>query len=126
MKKIALYANVYDTTVGQSISYMDFFSQFGEVILVTSESNINRIIEECDILAIPGGSDVLSLKHNIFPGFNATRANPHFEYLDEHLLKPWIETSKPIIAICRGIQVLNVAMGGTLYTDVLGHVQREE
>lgn len=32
-------------------------------------------------------------------------------------------TTKPIMGICRGCQVINVAMGGTLYQDISGHRQ---
>lgn len=124
--KIALYANVYDTTVGQTIAYMNFFGLFGEVILVTSESDLGRIIKECDILGLPGGSDVLSTKYNMKPGFNSRYINTHYEYLDKNLLEPWIATNKPIIGICRGMQILNVALGGTLHTHIEGHVQDEE
>jgi anthranilate/para-aminobenzoate synthase component II len=124
---IALYSNVYETSVGQGIAYMDFFNEFGEVILVTTESNLSRIIEQCDVLAVPGGMDVLALGvGNDNPGFHAGKANPHYEYLDKYLMVPWIETGKPIIAICRGMQALNVHMGGTLHKHVSGHNQGDD
>lgn len=40
-----------------------------------------------------------------------------------HLMKKVLQTSMPVLAICRGMQVLNVALGGTLHThlpDVYG------
>jgi putative glutamine amidotransferase len=36
------------------------------------------------------------------------------------------ETSRPILAICRGHQVLNVALGGTLVLDIPGHADAEQ
>jgi len=122
--KILIYGNVYDTAVGQSIAYMDFFSQFGDVIIVTSEMDLDWMIEIGDILALPGGMDVLNNKAK--PGFYAGKAHPHYEYLDENLLAPWLKTSKPIIGICRGMQVLNTRLGGTLHRHVIEHVQADK
>lgn len=41
------------------------------------------------------------------------------------LLEELKESPKPLLAICRGIQVLNVACGGTLIQDMAGHRQSE-
>ena len=124
--KIALYANVTDGFVGQNLAYMNYFGQFGEVILVTSESDLTRILETCDILALPGGADVSPLTYKSLPGFFSNRNNPHYEHLDKYLLDPWLLTNKPIIGICRGLQVLNVHMGGTLHPHINGHVQDDK
>ena len=121
MKKILIYANVFDTTVGQSISYMEFFSKFGEVILITSEMDMKKWINYGDILAVPGGMDLASYRYGEKPGFNSKLVNNHFEYLDNHLLAPWLLTGKPVIGICRGMQALNVALGGTLHRHVVDH-----
>lgn len=125
MKKpiILIYTNVFETTVGQGRAYMNFFSQFGDVLLVTSEMDIERMIALGDILALPGGQDLNSDRYGIKPGFMTKEINVQYEYLDKYLLKPWIETGKPIIGICRGMQALNVACGGTLHRHISGHVQ---
>lgn len=123
---ILLYCNVFDTTVGQSLPYMNFFSQFGDVVLVTSEMNLPKMIEFGDILAVPGGQDIYSDRYGAKPGFNSKNVNAHYEYLDRYLLLPWIETGKPIIGICRGMQALNVVCGGTLIRHINGHVQEDD
>jgi gamma-glutamyl-gamma-aminobutyrate hydrolase PuuD len=125
-KKIALYANVYETVVGQNITYMNFFALFGEVILVHSEMNIENVVKECDILALPGGMDLNSLSYGKSPGFESQKLNAHYEYLDKTLLSQWMVTNKPIIGICRGLQALNVALGGSLHRNIIGHVQEDK
>jgi anthranilate/para-aminobenzoate synthase component II len=124
--KILIYCNVYDTTVGQGTAYMRFFSQFGDVLLVTTEMNLPRFIEEADILALPGGQDLYSGYYGSKPGFDSRMLNHQYEYLDQNLLKPWLATKKPIIGICRGMQALNVYMGGTLHPHVVNHVQPDK
>lgn len=65
--------------------------------------------------------------------------HPKISDVDEHrdatelsLLRRSVEDGKPFLAICRGVQVMNVALGGTLYTHIpdqfdttLRHDQRE-
>lgn len=125
-KKILLYADAFNGKVGQTLAYMAFFDQFGEVVLVHSKSDIATMMELGDILALPGGADVDAGLYNEAPGFTNSRANVHYEYLDQVLLKPWLEQERPIIAICRGTQALNVALGGTLHQEVIGHAQSKD
>jgi putative glutamine amidotransferase len=42
------------------------------------------------------------------------------------LFKHVMETGKPVFGICRGIQTINVAMGGSLYQHIGGHSQKEK
>jgi gamma-glutamyl-gamma-aminobutyrate hydrolase PuuD len=120
--KILLYADSYNGRVGTSEAYMQFFSKFGEVILVTPHNDLQFLIENADVLALPGGADVDPMRYGEYPSVHCGRTNPHFEYLDKFLLEPWIATRKPIIAICRGVQTLNVTLGGSLYQHILDHV----
>lgn len=121
-KLIALYADAYNDRFGIGISYVRFLSLFGEVMLVHSQADLQYYLETADVLALPGGADVDPRRYNESPYFDGTRTNPIYEYLDEALLIPWIATGKPIIGICRGLQTLNVAMGGSLHQHVRGHV----
>jgi putative glutamine amidotransferase len=84
-----------------------------------SESHLRGLFDLCDGLCLPGGPDVEPALYG-----EETRADCAVEVdteLDraEMLLARWaLEDDKPVLAICRGAQVLNVALGGTLWQDV--------
>lgn len=124
--KILLYADAKATGVGQTLPYMEFMSQFGEVVLVHSQNDLPFYIDYGDVLVVPGGPDVSSTYYHSPPGFTNGRANAHYEYLDQYLLKPWLKTGKPTIGICRGLQTINVALGGDLYQHIIGHQQKKD
>ena len=84
-----------------------------------SELRLRELFELCDGVCLPGGPDVEPTLYG-----EETRADCAVEVdtnLDraEMLLARWsLEADKPILAICRGAQVLNVALGGTLWQDL--------
>lgn len=120
--KILVYADFYGDKLYQNSAYIEFLSQFGEVIPVSSINNLSFWTREADVLCLPGGADVDPARYNEKPSSKHTRINPHYEYLDAVLLAGWLETKKPIIGICRGMQTLNVALGGTLHQHIHGHI----
>ena len=71
-----------------------------------------------DGLLVPGGEDM----HPKFYGEDPVRQVNHINLLkdeyDLELIRLAREQNKPIFGICRGLQVLNVVMGGTLYQDL--------
>jgi len=65
-----------------------------------------------------GGGD-MSIKY--FNGEDHPEIHDVDDYRDVtelSLLKKSVEDGKPFLAICRGVQVMNVALGGTLYTHI--------
>lgn len=125
MLKILIPADLYGEKVQLNEAYVKFMANFGEPILVLSSNNMQRMIAEGDVLCLPGGADVDPMRYNEYPQ-TQTRINPHYEYMDKFLLGPWLETGKPIIGICRGLQTLNVAMGGSLFQHIRGHAQYQD
>jgi putative glutamine amidotransferase len=86
--------------------------------VVNHEECIQAHIESCSGLLFPGGQD-------IHPKFYASEARLYLGEVnvrvDEYQLKLMrgaLESGKPILAICRGHQLLNVACGGTLLQDL--------
>lgn len=92
----------------------------GVPVLIPTRSPelMEQYIDLIDGLLLPGGPDVA-------PRFYGEEPVPELgdtdSLLDEssiELAKLAVEHQKPIFAICRGIQVVNVALGGTLYQDM--------
>lgn len=78
-------------------------------------------------LLLPGGPDVDPLLYGASPdptaGINVCRP---LDDLDLRLLDYALEQDMPVLAICRGMQVMNVAFGGQLIQDLPGHRAEEE
>ncbi|MGH2523265.1 MAG: gamma-glutamyl-gamma-aminobutyrate hydrolase family protein [Anaerolineales bacterium] len=86
-----------------------------------SEATLRRLYARLDGLLFSGGGDVGPARYGAemrpaILGVDAKRDNA------ELALARWvIKEEKPFFGICRGAQVLNVALGGTLYPDVSEH-----
>lgn len=93
--------------------------------------NIPELISKIDGLLLSGGDDVNPLIYGEEPHPNLGDVDPLRDVLEIHLVKTAIEKKKPILGICRGLQVLNIALGGTVIQDifsqkekVIGHRQK--
>ena len=81
-------------------------------------SQIEEIIDKIDGLCVPSGPD-------IFPGFSGQKINKYSgevrvekDESDLAYVKKAIEKSKPVIGMCRGMQIINIALGGNLISDI--------
>jgi putative glutamine amidotransferase len=74
---------------------------------------------ELDGLILMGGSDVCPASYGeapLAPAWNGDRFRDDYEIA---LMRAFMDEGKPVLGICRGAQVINVAFGGTLYQDIL-------
>lgn len=88
--------------------YFDFANLFGEVILLT---HFNSVVEDLDLLILPGGADVLPTKYNQAPEWLTQRPDIFREYFDESILPQYMALHTPIFGICRGHQSFAVSQG---------------
>ena len=93
------------------------------VIPVGDESVVHDYVEMIDKLILTGGQNV----HPQFYGEEKTIDSDDYNLTRDKfelaLLKEALSQNKPILAICRGVQLVNVAFGGTLNQDIEGHWQ---
>lgn len=74
--------------------------------------------EACDGILIPGGVDIDPACFNEPPHPKLGRTDPARDRVEMQLARWAVEDKKPLLGLCRGLQVINVALGGTLWQDL--------
>ena len=85
--------------------------------LTDSDEDIARYIELCDSFLFVGGPDVDPCYYGQERLEVCMDPCPPRDVLEIKLMKAALKADKPILGVCRGLQVLNVVLGGTLYQD---------
>jgi putative glutamine amidotransferase len=83
-----------------------------------SDSIAARVLEGIDGLIIAGGRDVDPALYGQQAHETTDRPSPQRDSWETALLTAAISRELPFLGICRGAQVLNVALGGTLHQNV--------
>lgn len=79
---------------------------------------LRDVYEVCDGLLIPGGVDIDPARFGEAPHPHLGRIDPARDRVELQLTQWAIEDRKPLLGLCRGLQIINVAMGGTLWQDL--------
>ena len=72
---------------------------------------------ELDGLVLQGGTDISPQMYGEEPLRPEWAGDPERDRYELDLLNRFLDAKKPVLGICRGQQLINVAMGGTLYQD---------
>ena len=102
-----------------SADYAAAFAKAGFVNIISAESSPFELSELCDALCLSGGPDLQPVYYGEAPleGM-ALREDPLRDEFELELAKRFLDKRKPIFSICRGFQLLNCVLGGTLYQDI--------
>lgn len=79
---------------------------------------------ELDALVLQGGADVSPVSYGEEPLRQDWRGDRVRDLYEIALLREFVARGKPVLGICRGLQLINVAFGGTLFQDIVS--QREQ
>ncbi|KNF10031.1 putative glutamine amidotransferase [Gottschalkia purinilytica] len=92
--------------------------------LVYDNEMIKKQVSICDGILMCGGLDANPMYYNEEPHQKLGWVNTTLDEYQIQVIKATLDIDKPLLAICRGHQLLNVACGGSLYQD-LCQVPRE-
>jgi putative glutamine amidotransferase len=119
-------AEFYDYSISLSQTYLDAITLAGGLPLVLpcapSPKVVAEYVRRADGVMISGGDDIqpelycdpvpANLKRTV------GRTDPVRDLLETLLVKEAFAQRKPLLAICRGHQIMNIALGGTLFIDI--------
>jgi putative glutamine amidotransferase len=82
------------------------------------QADILALLDRLDGLLFSGGGDIDPRAYGHPPHPLVKETDLDRDQLEFELLKATIQKGTPFLGICRGLQVVNVALGGTLYEDI--------
>ena len=91
--------------------------------VIEDKETICRFLEIIDGLLLSGGVDINPLIFGEEPHPKLGNVDAMRDVMEIFLTKEALKRNLPVFAICRGIQILNVAAGGTIYQDISQHPQ---
>ena len=86
--------------------------------LVRSRQILGEYLRICDGFLFCGGNDITPLLFGQEPRKGNGATNLSLDLFQIRLMKEILKTGKPLFSICRGMQVMNVACGGTILQDL--------
>jgi putative glutamine amidotransferase len=117
---IALITRITDGRYSVNQDYVDSLIKAGSnvmMILPQKKEDLLSILKLVDGICLPGGMDVDPVYYHQI-NQKSIPIEPEIDQLDLDIIAIAHEKNIPIFGICRGLQILNVAMGGTLIQDV--------
>lgn len=103
-------------------AYIDSVKKVGAVPVllpqIKNEEDAYKALEMVDALIMTGGEDINPIYYNEKPHVNLEKPKDDRDTSDYWLLKTALKEDYPVLGTCRGMQLLNVVLGGTLYQDL--------
>ena len=103
-------------------AYVRAVSQAGACPLLIpsslSENELDTILQRLDGVLFSGGGDIDPRYYGLEPHAKVGEVDPDRDRVELHLLQKVVQEAVPFLGICRGLQLVNVGLGGTLYADI--------
>ncbi len=96
----------------------------GTPVLLPALPSSAAAVDRLDAVVLAGGADVAPARYGAGPGPRTDRPRLDRDAAEAGVLRRALERGIPVLGVCRGLQLLNVELGGSLHQhlpDVVGH-----
>ncbi len=93
--------------------------------LTSNETILSQLLDTVDGILFTGGQDVYPMVYNQSPSKFCGEVCLERDDMEQKLLRLAMKQDKPLLGICRGIQILNATLGGSLYQDIAAEYKSE-
>ncbi len=109
----------YDSNTGRYKLHQDYAAAIsaagGYPVMLFGEGTIPSFL---DGIVLSGGGDIDPLLFHQEPLRESGEISPFRDQLELSLCQAAIQKDIPLLGICRGMQIINIALGGTIYQDI--------
>ena len=93
--------------------------------LTDDKDIINRMVDICSGFLFTGGQDVSPEMYGELAEYDNIVCCEDRDKMEKSVLQQALIFEKPVLGICRGLQFINAALGGTLYQDIPSEVKSD-
>lgn len=94
------------------------------ILPLSDSERLLRLLERIDGVIFSGGPDVDPSYFHEEPHVHTGEICPERDEAEVFLARECLRRGKPVLGICRGIQLLNIALGGSLYQDIPSQIKK--
>ena len=115
------------TSEREARPYVEALTARGGAVRVLTPKRFEGVAEamrSASGLLLCGGLDIEPSRYGADLEPATGKTYPERDEMELALVRDALERNVPVLGICRGMQLINVAFGGTLLQDIPGHVER--
>ena len=118
MIKTAIFGLIREGKPNIDLNYFEHIRQSGSEAVAIYPENPEQAAQKYDCLVVCGDNDIHPGIYGQKPFYCDGTYDINFDMYENRLIKLFVKYKKPILGIGRGMQSINVALGGTLIQDI--------
>ncbi|MGB9665037.1 MAG: gamma-glutamyl-gamma-aminobutyrate hydrolase family protein [Ignavibacteria bacterium] len=126
-RKVKIGLSYYGKKIQNYFDWLKSYSDEIEIVKLCHSSNLPEDLVKCSGLLLPGGVDIdpenyFQKNEGLSKINDESKVRDRFE---RELIDVALKNKLPILGICRGFQLVNIHLGGTLFQDIKNHRNSE-